>query len=411
MAPAPLGVGMARLASGTTWTPDAVTLPSLSRMSGNWELMLHGFGFVQYDKQGGTRGRSQFGSLNWAMVMATRELWGGRFQARTMLSLDPLTIPDGSYPLLLQSGEQYKGAAITDGQHPHDAFMEAALMYERQLSKSVGFSAYVAPSGEPALAPVAFMHRPSAMDNPFAPLGHHWQDATHITFGVATVGLFGNKWKLEASTFNAREPDDQRWNFDLRDLKSYSTRLTLNPNAEWSFTGGFGYLVSPEASHPDENAHRFAASAIHGKRLASGGQWSSSLVWGANGHGGGDHLTHAVLAETEAVLNDRHTVLGRVELAQKSGHDLNIAGVDEDALFNVSAASFGYIREVAKGKRATFGIGAVGTVNLVPSALKASYGSRTPLGVMIFVRLRPAFSAGHSMSGMVHSEDPGNARK
>ena len=34
-----------------------------------------------------------------------------------------------------------------------------------------------------------FMHRPSAADDPFAPLGHHWQDATHEAFGVVTTGL------------------------------------------------------------------------------------------------------------------------------------------------------------------------------------------------------------------------------
>ena len=26
------------------------------------------------------------------------------------------------------------------------------------------------------------------MDNPFAPMAHHWFDATHITYGVVTVG-------------------------------------------------------------------------------------------------------------------------------------------------------------------------------------------------------------------------------
>src|SRR2546427_3029274 len=63
----PLGVSMERMGSGTTWIPDAVPLPARHVMSGSWLLMLHGFGFVQYDKQGGRRGDDQFGSLNWAM--------------------------------------------------------------------------------------------------------------------------------------------------------------------------------------------------------------------------------------------------------------------------------------------------------------------------------------------------------
>src|ERR1700674_371216 len=88
----PAGVSMERMGSGTTWIPDAVTLPSRRRMFGDWMIMAHGFVFAQYDNQSGERGDDQFGSLNWTMLMATRDLAGGRIQARTMLSLDPFTV-------------------------------------------------------------------------------------------------------------------------------------------------------------------------------------------------------------------------------------------------------------------------------------------------------------------------------
>src|SRR5881409_3084312 len=146
----PLGISMERMGSGTTWIPDAVPLPARHVMAGSWLLMWHGFGFVQYDKQGGPRGADQFGSLNWAMLMASRDLLGGRFQARTMLSLDPATVSNRGYPLLLQSGETYRGQALVDRPHPHDFWMELAAMYERALSPRIGITAYVAPSGEPA---------------------------------------------------------------------------------------------------------------------------------------------------------------------------------------------------------------------------------------------------------------------
>ena len=57
----PVGVSMERMGSGTTWIPDAVTLPSRRRMFGNWMVMAHGFVFAQYDKQSGERGDDQFG--------------------------------------------------------------------------------------------------------------------------------------------------------------------------------------------------------------------------------------------------------------------------------------------------------------------------------------------------------------
>src|SRR6187397_3193042 len=70
VASGPLSISMDRMGSGTTWIPDAVTLPSRHKMSGAWEVMAHGFVFGQYDNQSGRRGADQFGSLNWAMLMA-----------------------------------------------------------------------------------------------------------------------------------------------------------------------------------------------------------------------------------------------------------------------------------------------------------------------------------------------------
>jgi hypothetical protein len=221
----PLGVPMDRIGSGTTWIPDAVPLPAARGMLGRWLLMGHGFAFLNYNHQGGPRGDAQLGSTNWAMFMASRDLAGGRLQLRTMLSLDPATVTARGYPLLLQSGEAYRGQPIVDRQHPHDFFMELGAMYERAVTRSFGVFVYAAPAGEPALGPVAFMHRPSGADDPLAPLTHHWHDATHITFGVVTAGLFGPRWRLEASRFNGREPDERRWNFDRLRLDSYSAGM------------------------------------------------------------------------------------------------------------------------------------------------------------------------------------------
>jgi len=226
----PLGVSMSRMGSGTTWIADAVPVPSAHAVAGRWDLTGHGYLFALGNKQGGDRGASQLGSLSWAMLMASHDLAGGRFQARTMLSLDAAGVTRRGYPLLLQSGESLDGEPLHDRQHPHDFWMELGAQYERPISRTLGVTIYAAPSGEPALGPVAFMHRPSAIDNPMAPIGHHWQDATHISFGVVTAGLFTHEWKLEASAFNGREPDDHRWDFDPIRLGSYSGRLTYNPN-------------------------------------------------------------------------------------------------------------------------------------------------------------------------------------
>ena len=149
---------MTRMGSGTTWIPDAVTLPSRDRMLRDWMIMTHGFVFLQYDKQTGDRGDEQFGSLNWIMVMTSRNLAGGHFQARTMLSLDPFTVSNRGYPLLLQTGETYSGEPLHDRQHPHDFWMELGVLYQREFTPRLAWSIYAAP-WRAALSPVAFMHR------------------------------------------------------------------------------------------------------------------------------------------------------------------------------------------------------------------------------------------------------------
>jgi hypothetical protein len=394
----PLGISMERMGSGTTWIPDAVMLPSRHLMAGGWMVMLHGFLFGQYDRQGGPRGTSQLGSLNWAMIMADREVGGGRLQLRFMPSLDPWTVGKCGYPMVLQSGETCGGKPLVDRQHPHDFFMELGAVYERAVTSNLALLLYAAPAGEPALGPVAFMHRPSAMDEPQAPLGHHWQDATHISFGVLTAGVYTRTIRIEASAFNGHEPDERRWNFDPIALNSYSARLTINPTVNWSLSTGYGRIDNPERTNPPETVHRLVASAMYGQLVGSDGQWASTLVYGRNVHAG--NASSSALLETEAVLDRHNTIFGRAEYVQKSGHELQLSGVDEDRLFSVSALSLGYIRELKRGRGVTLGVGARGTLNMVPSALEAFYGSRTPAGAMVFLRLRPYHEQPHDAAPM-----------
>jgi hypothetical protein len=388
--PGALGISMNRMGSGTTWIPDAVSVPSRHFNAGNWSVMLHGFVFAQYNQQNGSRGDRQFGSLNWAMLMASRPIAGGVFQARTMLSLDPWTVSARGYPMLLQTGETYDGARLYDRQHPHDFWMELGVLYERSVSRRLAVSLYAAPSGEPALGPVAFMHRPSAIDDPLAPLGHHWQDATHISYGVVTGGVFARRWKLEGSLFNGREPDEKRFAMDPIRLDSWSSRMTVNPTANWSATLGIGWLKSPESLDPLESMRRVVGSVIHGTKIGALGQWSTTAVLGANLHHGS--WTQSALLESEAEFGGRHTLFMRTEMAPRSGEDLNLATLPPDESFRVASVSVGYIKEIARRRSSTTGAGLRLAISAVPESLRQSYGTRTPTGVVVFLRVRPARS-------------------
>ena len=398
----PLGLSTFRQGSGTTWVPDAVTLPFYHVPARGWDVMAHGLVFGQLVHQSGRRGDTQVGSINWSMIMASRPLAGGRLQLRAMNSLEAWTVSKRGYPILLQSGETYRGVPIRDRQHPHDFFMELGALYERALTRSLAVQLYVAPSGEPALGPVAFMHRPSAENDPMVSLGHHWQDATHITFGVITAGLYTRRWKVEGSLFNGREPDENRWNMDLKGarLDSYAGRLTINPSDAWSLSGSYGFIDPPMDLVSHGSMHRMTASVLHGTRASKAGHWSSAAVWGANRHTGHGRLEHSALVESNFEPNGRDAMFGRVEYVQKTAGDLAIATLDEDARLALVSLSAGYVRDVATALRTSGGIGVRATLNLVPSDVETHYGSRTPAGVVVFFRLRPAARSMDDMAGM-----------
>jgi hypothetical protein len=200
--------------------------------------MFHGSLFLRYTNQdifsAGSRGDDEFSAPNWFMTMMNRKIGEkGLLNATAMISLDRLTEGGNGYPLLFQSGETYKGEKLVDRQHPHDLFSALSIGYTQMLNKDIDITAYFGYPGEPALGATAFMHRVSAMNNPDAPLGHHWQDATHITFGVGTLGFRYKNFKAEGSIFTGREPDENRYNFDKARFDSYSYRLSFNPTENW----------------------------------------------------------------------------------------------------------------------------------------------------------------------------------
>jgi len=394
MQQAPLGIPESRIGSGTAWLPDETTMRAIHLEAGGWGLMAHYVVFGQYDEQYGPRGGVQWGSVNWGMLMATHALAGGQLTLRGMLSLDAATVTPGGYPLLLQSGEDYDGQPLHDRQHPHDLIMESAAIYDHAVTQGLAMQVYVAPVGDPALGPVAYPHRPSAEADPFAPIAHHWEDATHVSFGVATVGVYSRTVKLEGSIFNGREPDQYRYEIDYGGhgptLDSYSGRLTVNPAPAWSLSTSYGYLRSPEQLTPDVDQHRATASVLYGD-----GPVATALIWGANYQSG--HASNAVTGEATVMIGRLNTVFGRAEYVNKSAEDLDIPGVAASRWYDVGEVVGGYVRTIAIVAGMEWGLGGRGSLDFVPRSLESAYGTRTPHGFAVYLRLRP--SQMHGMHG------------
>lgn len=392
---------MSREGSGTSWVPDSSPIYAKMKMKGRDMWMLHGMIFPRYTSIGSGRdvsadgqgSNSRFDAPSMFMLMYSHPLDEGaqpksQIGAHIMMSLDPLIEKGYGYPLLYQSGETYGGVALHDRQHPHDLFDELSVIYSRRVGQDSSTYLYVGYPGEPALGPPTFMHRISGMDIPDAPIGHHWEDATHITFGVATLGYAHKKWKIEGSIFNGSEPDENRYNFDSPKLNSYSARFSWNPTENLALQVSQGFLKAPESLEPGINVRRTTASLIYNKPLGPDSNWATTLLWGHNDPTQ-EPSSNAYLLET-AYQKKRNTLYLRAEQVQKSGSELVLTPALEDTLFPVDAISVGVVHDMKHGEGMDVGLGAQLTYGSNPSSLDNYYGGSSHLGFEVFLRIRPS---------------------
>ena len=372
---------MERESSGTAWQPDTTEHSGLHVMSGDWSLMGHGVLNLVADHQSGRRGDDKVFASGMLMGTARRPIGNGTLQFKAMLSPDPLMGKSG-YPLLLASGETANGVdRLIDRQHPHDFFMELSGSISQNIGAKSSVFLYAGLPGEPAFGPPAFMHREAILDSPEAPISHHWLDSTHITFGVVTAGLVVDRAKVEVSRFNAREPDQHRWNIETGPLDSTSVRVSWNPTRTLALQGSWGHFVDPEQLEPGENQRRWSASALWANEIAPGWKLATTLAWGRkNAHG---HKDDAIAAET-SLKHDAWTLFGRGEITENR----ELIDIDHAPAFRVGKLSAGMVRDFRIADHLTLGAGGLLSVNFVPDGLAPLYGGHNPTGAMGFLRLK-----------------------
>jgi hypothetical protein len=392
---------MSREGSGTSWLPDSSPMYGRMFMFGEDMLMLHGAIFPRYTNVSTRRGDDRIDAPNWFMAMYSHPIGdSAQLGARVMMSLDPLTEGGRGYPLLFQSGESWNGEPLHDRQHPHDLFDELSLSLSQKFDHDLSAYIYFGYPGEPALGPPTFMHRPSAMDDPDAPIGHHWQDSTHVTFGVATAGLVWNNVKIEGSIFTGREPDEDRYNFDQPDFDSYSGRLSWNPTPNLALQVSYGYIKSPEALEPELNRHRTTASVIYNLPLGRDSNWANTFVWGQNHDTAGQGKTQSFLVESD-YQRGRDTVYFRWERVEKSGEELVLNAAANTRIFPVGAYTLGYVRDLSHGNGLDIGLGTQFTINNRPDTLDRYYGKDLGYAFEFFLRIRPSL---HTHGEHEHAE-------
>jgi hypothetical protein len=380
---------MTRESSGTAWQPDTSEHSAVHVTSGKWMLMGHGVLNLVYDHQGGPRGDDKLFPAGMLMGMARRPLGNGTLQLKAMVSPDPIMGKRG-YPLLLASGETADGVEhLIDRQHPHDFFMELAGSLSQNLGPKSSVFLYGGLPGEPAFGPPAFMHREAIMDSPEAPISHHWLDSTHISFGVLTAGLVLDRFKVEVSRFNGREPDQHRWNIETGPLDSTAVRLSWNPTAQLSLQGSWGHFEEPEQLEPGVDQKRWSASALYARDIAPGWKLAGTLAWGRKSirdHHGEWLNDDAYVAEA-SLKHGGWTIFGRGEITENR----ELVEVEDDEhgpAFTVGKVSLGLLRDFRLADHLALGAGALVAVNFVPDALAPLYGGHNPVGAMGFIRVK-----------------------
>jgi hypothetical protein len=337
-----------------------------------WMFMTDATVYAMFNHQGGPRGADEFKVPNWWMGMASRPAAGGQLTFTAMLSLDPLTVGKSGYAELFQVGEALDGRPLVDRQHPHDLLMQLAAVWRRPLSSGFALTLAGGPAGEPALGPIAFMHRPSAENIVLAPLGHHTFDSTHISFGVVTAALDRGPWTIEGSVFNGREPDEDRWDIDLARMDSVAGRLWFRPSRAWEFQISTGHLVEPEELEPGD-LQRTTASASWFSRAKDDDFSAVTVGYGVN-------AAHEARRQAGFVEFTRHLARNAVSLRAEFAQSELRAGT-------VGVVTLGGARDLGFWKGLEASVGGDVTLYRVPDASTSAYGSR-PVSLQLFVRLR-----------------------
>jgi len=394
---------MAREGSGTSWLPDdsPMFMKDLGK-SGRYSLYYMGNFSLNYTDSNASRegrGPQEFYSNSMPMLMVRRGLANGdTLGFRVMGSLDPVFNGQFGAPNLFQTGETAHGQELVDRQHPHDLIAEVSATYSRNVGGANRAFLYLAPIGEPALAGSMYLMRPSGMENPEAPITHHWFDSSHITFGVATLGFqVGDRFKVDASAFKGREPDENRYAPDRLGLDSASARLTYNPSRSLSMSVSYASLHSPESNAPDEDQNRSTAALHYGRKIGGNDWLAATALWGRDAHGG--HTSDAYLLEGSLYRGDWTTYL-RYENVQKD----ELAGVPE-GIYTVNKWTLGATRDFAHPSGFDVGLGGYVGLYAFPSALQPFYG-KTPVSLGVYLRIRPG-RMNHDMAGMKTNDGMG----
>jgi len=343
-------------------------------------FMVHGNGFLVQNWAEGPRGKSALTSPNMLMAdIGTSIAEKHYLNLGIMLTSERWTFPEEGYPELLQIGEHdARGKPYVDAQHPHNSPIMGLT-----LSDTISFGkdkdhvkVFFAPRGQATDGPIAFMHRPTGMTNPDAPLGHHiGQDVGHITSTVLGASVRLGRAIMEVSGFNGTEPEPAKVYLHMGPINSFSVRLIQEFSDQLSVMGSYAYVKSPEPDEPEvEFYKRYSLSAYSKCDLKNNWMFHNTLILGQISNY--EHTDNLYSINEEFLFHQMFSrIWGRFEFVQRTPAELLIASASEQNRPRwVTALTAGYTHMVANVSNVEIGLGASVTKDLLPEEYKSAYG-------------------------------------
>jgi hypothetical protein len=364
-------------------------------------IMVHGNSFFTQTFEEGPRGQNAFSIPDMLMVDAGSSVGDRQYLAVDFMgTVEKWTLPKNGYPELLQIGEEREdGSPFLDDQHPHSSpvmgltfsdtvSLPGFLSGDSEDGRKNHAKIWFAPRGESTDGPIAFMHRPTGMVNPDAPLGHHiGQDVGHISSTVLGVSMRLARTTVEVSAFHGAEPNPEAVDLPMGTIDSYAARVTEQFARHFFAMASAAYVKSPEPSEPQlDHIWRYSASAYGDASISEGWTLHETLIWGLiNNY---DQASSLNSFANEFWLNkDAYNFWGRLEVLQRTPRELAITSTDDINRGRwVTAATLGYTQRLAQWEAAELGLGVSVTKDFLPAEFESTYGG-DPLTAKIFLQM------------------------
>ena len=342
-------------------------------------LMVNGNVYFGQTVSSPPRGRSSLWSTSMIMTDLGSSIGSDHYvNLDLMLTLEKWTVPEQGYPLLLQIGESdSQGVPYLDAQHPHSSpIMGLTLSDTVNLGPPGDYlKFFFAPRGEATDGPIAFMHRPTGMANPDAPIGHHiGQDVGHISSTLVGASLKQGETRYEVSVFHGQEPKPERVDLPLGLPNSLSVRLIHELSPQLAGMISAAYVRDPEETG-DEKAFvsRYSASLYQGGKTASEWLWQNALMTGLTQKY--DHTEFlSSFGEEFLVKKNRERIWGRIEALERTPEELQINSSLPDQSHWVGAMTLGYSHQIASLDSFGVFLGASATHGILPGDFQGAYG-------------------------------------